>query len=50
MSNARIQTGSSGMALVLRRVAPWAVAISVVAAGLSMVGVRRWNLGGGGVM
>jgi len=48
MSNAQIQTGSSGMARVWRRVAPWAIAISVVAAGLSMVGVRAlesWRRG-----
>src|SRR5271166_5340816 len=48
MCNKWIQTGSFGMALVWRRVAPWAIAISVVAAGLSVVGVRAlesWRRG-----
>ena len=40
MSNAWIQTGRLGWTLVWRRVAPWAIAISVVAAGLGVVGVR----------
>ncbi len=48
MSKAWIPTGSSGIDLVWRRVAPWAIAISVIAAGLSVVGVRAlesWRRG-----
>ena len=48
MSNAGIQTGSSGLALVWRRVALSAIAISIVAAVLSVVGVpalKSWRRG-----